>query len=333
MIWRVAKLMPQPTMSPFSNLGFPSMESAWPQKLPKLYACPGAFKPNCNIYNCVGCEYTYMLTRGCRLEYVQCSCYYCCEPKYAESCPNGCHNCLLDGPGGCISSCPGAFKPNCNVFNSNCVGCRYSYSKKTGCRPYVECSCYYCCDPKYAESCPNGCEQCMWDGNGGCHGKNKSIGCPGAFKPNCNVFDRNCVGCRYSYSKKTGCRPYVECSCYYCCDPKYAESCPNGCEQCIRDGKGGCHGKFKSIGNSSSSMREPEGNAREGFDMVDVDKNGSISLNEAIAYLGSKENGTLPKHFAKNMSWFADIDLNGNNQIEPGEFDRSLIGVDDQTSG
>uniref|UniRef100_A0A183BL47 EF-hand domain-containing protein n=1 Tax=Globodera pallida TaxID=36090 RepID=A0A183BL47_GLOPA len=150
--------------------------------------------------------------------------------------------------------------------------------------------------------------------------------CPGAFKPNCNVFNSNCVGCRYSYSKKTGCRPYVECSCYYCCDPKYAESCPNGCEQCMWDGNGGCHGKNKSIGNSSSSlMLESEGNARKNFEMVDVDKNGSISLNEAIAYLGSKvKNGTLPKHLAKNMSWFADIDLNGNNQIEPGEFDRSL---------
>uniref|UniRef100_A0A914HR58 EF-hand domain-containing protein n=1 Tax=Globodera rostochiensis TaxID=31243 RepID=A0A914HR58_GLORO len=158
--------------------------------------------------------------------------------------------------------------------------------------------------------------------------------CPGAFKPKCNVFDRNCVGCRYSYLKKEGCRAHIECSCYYCCDPKYAESCPDGCNnhKCIWDGTGGCLATFNSIGNSSSSMLESVKNAREDFDMVDVDKNGSISLNEAIAYLRSKANGTLPKHLAKNMSWFADIDLNGNSQIEPGEFDRSLIGVDDQTS-
>uniref|UniRef100_A0A183BL44 Uncharacterized protein n=1 Tax=Globodera pallida TaxID=36090 RepID=A0A183BL44_GLOPA len=37
MIWRVAKLMPQPMTSPFPNLGsFPKMECAWRQKLPKL---------------------------------------------------------------------------------------------------------------------------------------------------------------------------------------------------------------------------------------------------------------------------------------------------------
>uniref|UniRef100_A0A914HQG5 EF-hand domain-containing protein n=1 Tax=Globodera rostochiensis TaxID=31243 RepID=A0A914HQG5_GLORO len=158
--------------------------------------------------------------------------------------------------------------------------------------------------------------------------------CPGAFKPNCNVFDHNCVGCEYTYLKSRGCRlEEVRCSCYYCCDPKYAESCPNGCRMCIWDGSGGCHAPFKSIGNSSSSILESVKNARKNFDMVDVDKNGSISLNEAIDYLRSKANGTLPKHLAKNMSWFADIDLNGNNQIEPGEFDRSLIGVNDQTSG
>uniref|UniRef100_A0A914HNK3 EF-hand domain-containing protein n=1 Tax=Globodera rostochiensis TaxID=31243 RepID=A0A914HNK3_GLORO len=161
----------------------------------------------------------------------------------------------------------------------------------------------------------------------------KLMKCPGAFKPNCNVFDCNCVGCEYTYVKKEGCRPQVKCSCYYCCDPKYAESCPDGCHNCIWEGKGGCSGQFKSIGNSSSSMLESEESARKDFDMVDVDKNGSISLNEAIAYLRSKANGTLPKHLAKNISWFADIDLNGNNQIEPGEFDRSLIGVDDLTSG
>uniref|UniRef100_A0A914HW83 EF-hand domain-containing protein n=1 Tax=Globodera rostochiensis TaxID=31243 RepID=A0A914HW83_GLORO len=163
------------------------------------------------------------------------------------------------------------------------------------------------------------------------------VDCPGAYKPNCNIFSHNCVGCDYSYSKATGCKPIVRCSCYYCCDSKYAaESCPNGCQNCVKDGEGGCPANsapmFKSIGNSSSSMHESATNAREHFDMVDADKNGSISLNEAIDHLGSKlENGTSA--IAANMSWFAEIDRNDNKQIEPGEFDRSLIGVNNQTSG
>ncbi|KAI3417578.1 hypothetical protein GPALN_013298 [Globodera pallida] len=126
---------------------------------------------------------------------------------------------------------------------------------------------------------------------------------------------------------------YVSCSCYYCCDPKYAESCPDGCHRCIKDGEGGCPENsavnFKSIGNSSSSMLEMEAKAWQHFNMIDVDKNGSISLNEAVDHLGSKlDNGTAAAtNVAKNVSWFAELDRNGNNQIEPEEFDRTLIGV------
>uniref|UniRef100_A0A914IED7 EF-hand domain-containing protein n=1 Tax=Globodera rostochiensis TaxID=31243 RepID=A0A914IED7_GLORO len=130
------------------------------------------------------------------------------------------------------------------------------------------------------------------------------------------------------------CRVRIYCSCYYCCDPQYAESCPDGCRRCILDGKGGCPENyppyFKSIDNSSSLMLESEAKAWKHFNMIDVDKSGSISLNEAVEHLGSKpDNGT----FAKNLSWFAEIDRNANNQIEPWEFDRSLIGVNNQTNG
>uniref|UniRef100_A0A183CAE3 EF-hand domain-containing protein n=1 Tax=Globodera pallida TaxID=36090 RepID=A0A183CAE3_GLOPA len=132
------------------------------------------------------------------------------------------------------------------------------------------------------------------------------VDCPGPFKPNCNIFGYNCVGCTYIYSTA-----------------KYAESCPNGCEGCIKDGVSGCPensaAKFKSIGNASSPMHESE-------TKVDVDKNESISLNEAINHLESRlKNGTSARNLAKNVSWFAEMDSNGNNQIEPGEFDRSLI--------
>ncbi|KAI3413155.1 hypothetical protein GPALN_010657 [Globodera pallida] len=161
--------------------------------------------------------------------------------------------------------------------------------------------------------------------------------CPEPFKPNCNIFGHNCVACKYVYDEKT-CSARVYCSCYYCCDPQYAESCPDGCAGCVKDGEGGCPENsavnFKSIGNSSSSMLEAEAKAWEHFDMVDVDKNGSISLNEAIDHLETKlKNGTSGKNLAKNVSWFAEMDSNGNNQIEPGEFDRSLIKVDNRTSG
>uniref|UniRef100_A0A914HKM1 EF-hand domain-containing protein n=1 Tax=Globodera rostochiensis TaxID=31243 RepID=A0A914HKM1_GLORO len=159
----------------------------------------------------------------------------------------------------------------------------------------------------------------------------KTVDCPGPFKPKCNIFNHNCVACAYIYSTAKACIPQVQCSCYYCCDPQYAKNCPDGCRECVKDGEGGCPensaAQFKSIGNSSSSsMHEYEAKAREHFDMVDVDKNGSISLNEAINHLKSKlKNGTSASNLAVNMSWFAEIDHNGNNQIEPGEFDRSLI--------
>uniref|UniRef100_A0A914I6G1 EF-hand domain-containing protein n=1 Tax=Globodera rostochiensis TaxID=31243 RepID=A0A914I6G1_GLORO len=162
--------------------------------------------------------------------------------------------------------------------------------------------------------------------------------CPGPYNPNCNIFDHNCVGCAYVYNNTNACSVNVYCSCYYCCEPTYAaESCPNGCRECVKDGEGGCPEnsavQFKSIGNSlsSSSMLETKTKARKQFDLIDVDKNGSISLNEAIDHLWPKlNNGTSAKHLTKKIpSWFAKINHNGNNKIEPGERIQvgGLIGV------
>uniref|UniRef100_A0A914IH21 EF-hand domain-containing protein n=1 Tax=Globodera rostochiensis TaxID=31243 RepID=A0A914IH21_GLORO len=156
--------------------------------------------------------------------------------------------------------------------------------------------------------------------------------CPGPYKPNCNIFEYNCVGCAYVFHKENQCTVNVYCSCFYCCDKKYAETCPDRCRGCILDGIGGCPENmldpYKTIGNSSSSMPKSETKAWKAFNMIDVDKSGSISLNEAVKHLGSKpDNGTFAKHLAKNLSWFAEIDRNANNQIEPWEFDRSLIGT------
>uniref|UniRef100_A0A914H6G8 EF-hand domain-containing protein n=1 Tax=Globodera rostochiensis TaxID=31243 RepID=A0A914H6G8_GLORO len=162
-----------------------------------------------------------------------------------------------------------------------------------------------------------------------CCGTSSLFGCPKPFEPpNCNIFDHDCVACNYIYNKTNECSERVQCSCYYCCDLQYAESCPDGCADCVKEGQGGCPENSASIGNSSSSILEGEAKAWEHFDMIDVDKNGSISLNEAIDHLETKlKNGTSDKNLAKNVSWFAEMDSNGNNQIEPGEFDRSLIKV------
>uniref|UniRef100_A0A914H314 EF-hand domain-containing protein n=1 Tax=Globodera rostochiensis TaxID=31243 RepID=A0A914H314_GLORO len=181
------------------------------------------------------------------------------------------------------------------------------------------------------------CEKTLY--YNGCCNNFPLFACPKPpFKPNCNIFDHNCVACNYSYNKTNACSVRVQCSCYYCCDPQYAESCPDGCAQCVKDGEGGCPENsavnFKSIGNSLSSILEAKAKAWEHFDMIDVDKNGSISLNEAIDHLETKlKNGTLGKNLAKNVSWFAEMDSNGNNQIEPGEFDRSLIKVNNRMNG
>ncbi|KAI3419179.1 hypothetical protein GPALN_006932 [Globodera pallida] len=170
------------------------------------------------------------------------------------------------------------------------------------------------------------------------HGGWLGWGCPD-WKPGCNFFGYNCVRCLTAYNRGKGnCNPRVYCSCYHCCNPKYAVNCPNGCDDCIRDGWGGCwpnfNYKWKSLGSSSMLEAEAEAKAWEHFDTVDVDKNGSISLNEAIEYYVSKlENGTSAEHLAKNVSWFAEMDSNGNNQIEPEEFDRSLIRANNQTRG
>uniref|UniRef100_A0A914HTN0 EF-hand domain-containing protein n=1 Tax=Globodera rostochiensis TaxID=31243 RepID=A0A914HTN0_GLORO len=184
------------------------------------------------------------------------------------------------------------------------------------------------------------CALSIFNDDGCCKNNFWGSDCNGLFKPNCNIFEANCVGCTYIYNKANACSVRVYCSCYYCCESKYAESCPDGCWRCVKDGEGGCSenmaGNFKSIGgNSSSSMLETKTKARQHFDMIDVDKNGSISLNEAVDHLGSKlDNGkTTGRNVAKNVSWFAEIDRNANNQIEPGEFDRSLIGGNNQTSG
>ncbi|KAL3125127.1 hypothetical protein niasHT_001204 [Heterodera trifolii] len=127
----------------------------------------------------------------------------------------------------------------------------------------------------------------------------------------------------------------TRCSCYYCCEKQYAEYCPDGCEYCLHDGEGGCPANSEPSARLASSnltenspfvhsLKKVE-TARKHFDTVDVDKSGTISMKEAIAYLVETKNGTSADHLAKNSEWFGHMDSNGNSQIEPMEFDRSLI--------
>ncbi|KAI3414168.1 hypothetical protein GPALN_011626 [Globodera pallida] len=53
---------------------------------------------------------------------------------------------------------------NCGPNNGDCVVCRFIF--KRNCQIKTECSCFYCCNPKYAENCPDGCNDCVWDGKG-----------------------------------------------------------------------------------------------------------------------------------------------------------------------
>ncbi|KAL3079916.1 hypothetical protein niasHT_038433 [Heterodera trifolii] len=173
---------------------------------------------------------------------------------------------------------------------------------------------------------PNGC--CSYSAFFG------FLECRQEHHPKCNIFGRNCVGCVYLYTSPKCDVVEVRCSCYYCCDPQYAATCPDGCKHCIKDGEGGCSQNsadhFKTLqipisGNELSlSSLEPIEKVNAHFETIDVDKNGGISPEEAIAFLVKTKNGTSADDLAKNMAWFSHMDSNGNNRIEPAEFDRSL---------
>ncbi|KAL3094582.1 hypothetical protein niasHS_004766 [Heterodera schachtii] len=156
--------------------------------------------------------------------------------------------------------------------------------------------------------------------------------------PHCNIFGRNCVVCEFDIvkdQKKNCVIASTRCSCYYCCDKQYAKYCPQGCLNCQKDEEGGCRENNKPNSHLASSnltenspfvysLKKVE-TARKHFDTVDADKSGTISMKEAIAYLVETMNGTSADHLAKNSEWFGKMDSNGNSQIEPMEFDRSLI--------
>ncbi|KAL3086107.1 hypothetical protein niasHS_008528 [Heterodera schachtii] len=157
--------------------------------------------------------------------------------------------------------------------------------------------------------------------------------------PRCNIFNNNCLVCAFDFTHEDRSKEYcildVSCSCYYCCEKQYAKDCPQGCQNCRKDGEGGCPENNKpnarlvsSRAGGNSTFVHPLVEAkqlRQKFDTIDADKSGAISMNEAIAYLVKTTNGRSANHLAKNNAWFGHMDSNGNSQIEPVEFDRMLI--------
>ncbi|KAL3106603.1 hypothetical protein niasHT_012463 [Heterodera trifolii] len=57
---------------------------------------------------------------------------------------------------------------------------------------------------------------------------------------NCNFFGNDCVVCAHVFDPSNNCERTSQCSCFYCCEEQYKSYCPQGCENCIEDGSGGC---------------------------------------------------------------------------------------------
>ncbi|KAL3092973.1 hypothetical protein niasHS_004575 [Heterodera schachtii] len=161
--------------------------------------------------------------------------------------------------------------------------------------------------------------------------------------PWCNVFGGNCVVCEFVFIPTAGCQLITKCSCYYCCEEQYKDYCPQGCENCVTDGEGGCHENAKSRekfegcastgstsnirggGETAFSKLKRKTEAQMAFEMIDTDLDGFISKEEGIHYLRtSQHQSSTPADLDKNSSWFDTMDQNGNKKIDPEEFDRLL---------
>ncbi|KAL3096363.1 hypothetical protein niasHT_026330 [Heterodera trifolii] len=62
----------------------------------------------------------------------------------------------------------------CNSEGKDCVVCEFVYDPSENCKPMTKCSCKYCCEKKYRKYCPQGCENCVPDDEGGCVENKKS---------------------------------------------------------------------------------------------------------------------------------------------------------------
>uniref|UniRef100_A0A914GWB9 EF-hand domain-containing protein n=1 Tax=Globodera rostochiensis TaxID=31243 RepID=A0A914GWB9_GLORO len=154
---------------------------------------------------------------------------------------------------------------------------------------------------------------------------------------NCDFFGWNCAVCESIFDPSDNCKLIRKCSCYYCCDPAYKNDCPQGCDGCVQDGNGcpgtykeekfpGCHGggqgQSRSGGNveTSFSTLARISKARMAFNKIDANKDGYISKEEAFNE-ASKNADISPEIVEKK---FKGMDKNGNQKIEPAEFDVSL---------
>ncbi|KAI3418040.1 hypothetical protein GPALN_010629 [Globodera pallida] len=163
--------------------------------------------------------------------------------------------------------------------------------------------------------------------NGCCH----SIICP-SLSGNCNFFSKNCAVCEFVFDPSDDCKLIRKCSCVHCCKPEYATDCPQGCADCIDDGETECVHAFgngcgaaKALFSGFAERMAKNTAMKAEFAMIDLNGNGFFTQEEAIRHLAAS--GRLSAvALAENASWFDAMDKNGNQKIEPEEFDASLGG-------
>ncbi|KAL3099993.1 hypothetical protein niasHS_001919 [Heterodera schachtii] len=125
----------------------------------------------------------------------------------------------------------------------------------------------------------------------------------------CDSAGNDCVVCEFVYDPSENCKPMTKCSCKYCCEEKYRKYCPEGCENCVADGEGGCPENKESqeifTGCDNPGTKGGVAGTLLGFEtefskvekklrqewhltgQIDEDKDKSISKKEAIQYLTS----------------------------------------------
>uniref|UniRef100_A0A914H3R1 EF-hand domain-containing protein n=1 Tax=Globodera rostochiensis TaxID=31243 RepID=A0A914H3R1_GLORO len=151
---------------------------------------------------------------------------------------------------------------------------------------------------------------------------------------NCNLFSLNCAVCEFAYDPSDNCKLITKCSCVHCCNPKYAKDCPQGCADCIEDGATNCvHHEFAGSCREARAFSTALAKLAHKmtvsllFKVIDLLGKGFFTKEEAIRHLVASGGLDISaEQLAKNASWFDAMDKNGNQKIEPEEFDPSLGG-------
>uniref|UniRef100_A0A183CJK6 EF-hand domain-containing protein n=1 Tax=Globodera pallida TaxID=36090 RepID=A0A183CJK6_GLOPA len=267
--------------------------------------------------NCAVCEFVYDPSENCEL-IRKCSCVHCCNPEYASDCPQGCADCIEDGP----TNCAHKFVGGCGVTAAFFTAFE-KLAKKTAIDLLkngfftMEEAIHHLVATGSHISATELAKNASWfhamDKNG-----NQKI------EPGVDPLLVNCAVCEFVYDPSENCELIRKCSCVHCCNPKYASDCPQGCADCIEDGPTNCAHKFVGgCGATAAFFTAFEKLAKKTIDLL---KNGFFTMEEAIHHLVATGSHISATELAKNASWFHAMDKNGNQKIEPGEFDPLLGG-------